>query len=131
MGTGARIAAIGLTGLALLAGLVACSNDVTMPSNYHDGRLAAPDQVHSTATAGAVTVTWQMSSRDNVTGFIVSFADTTGESVTRFVDDPGVSTYTDTDLGPTAGEVWIVRLWAVDALGFYGASSTPDTLRVP
>lgn len=131
MATRAPSARTGALACLLLAGLAACSNDVELPSNYHEGLLAAPEQVETTLADGSVTVTWQMASLRNVTGFVVSFTDTTGAEVTRLVDDPTAAAYTDSSLGPAAGARWIVRLWAVDASGFFGPRSAPDTLRVP
>ena len=116
-------------GAALL--VVACSNDVELPTNYHDGRLAAPEQVTSNLTDGTLTIEWQMPTLENVTGLVLSFTDTTGAETTRFVEDETNTSYVENTISLDSGATWVIRLWAVDDLGFFGPRSAADTLMVP
>ncbi len=124
-----RMAAV-FGGTVLLAA-AACSNDVELPSNYHEGRLATPEQVTSNLADGELTVEWQLSPLDNVTGLVVSFTDTTGAETTRFVDDKTTTSFVESSISLDSGATWVIRLWAVDDLGFFGPRSVADTLMVP
>ena len=93
-------------GAALLA--VACSND-----------------------EGTLTTSSQMPTLENVTGLVRSFTDTTGAETTRFVEDETNTSYVENTISLDSGATWVIRLWAVDDLGFFGPRSAADTLMVP
>lgn len=122
-----RLAACSLA-IGLLA---ACSNDAELPAKYHEDLLAQPTQVESSLDNGDFQVTWQMASTTNVDGYVVSLTDTSGAEDTRFVDDASATGYEESGLQLTSGSYYIIRLWAVDEVGFFGPTSAPDTLIVP
>jgi len=109
----------------------ACSNDTKLPANYHDDALGQPTDVESLLEGADFTVTWQMASTTNVDGYVVSLTDTSGAEDTRFVDDGAATTYEESGLQLSSGTFYIIRLWAVDDVGFFGPTSDPDTLVVP
>jgi hypothetical protein len=116
-------------GVVLL--VAACSNDVELPTNYHDSHLAQPGPVQSSLVDDTINVAWQMATLENVTGLVLSFTDTTGAETTRFVDDETTTSYTEDSLSLESGATWVIRMWAVDDLGFFGPRSVADTLMVP
>ncbi|MBT3344489.1 MAG: fibronectin type III domain-containing protein [Gemmatimonadetes bacterium] len=111
--------------------MAACSNDTDLPARYHEDLLAQPTDVESTLDSGDLTVTWQMSTTTNVDGFVVSLTDTSGAEETHFVGDASATVYEEASAQLTSGTFYIIRLWAVDDIGFFGPTSTPDTLVVP
>lgn len=114
--------------LAAIA-LVACSNDAELPTQYHQDLLAQPTAT-SVLDDDGIDVTWEMSSLANVDGYVVGFADTSGSERTRSVSDAAATSLRE-DLDLVSGTFWVVRVWAVDARGFFGPTSIPDTLTVP
>ena len=123
----AGLAAVLAAGLSLTA---ACSNDVDLPSNYHEDLLARPAMTTEVGD-GRIDVSWEMASLDNVDGYVVGFADSSGAETTRAIDDAQATSYTESDLSLTSGALWVVRVWAVDDRGFFGPTSEPDSLRIP
>jgi CO/xanthine dehydrogenase Mo-binding subunit len=115
--------------LMAAAWLAACSHDAELPVNYHDDLLAQPE---STAALGegTIEVSWEMASLDNVEGFVVGFIDTSGAETTRALPDPQATSLVEADVDLGSGSIWVVRVWAYDAVGFFGPTSMPDTLRV-
>ena len=71
-----------------------------------------------------------MASTANVEGYVVSLTDTSGAQDTRFVDDSTATSYDEAGLQLLSGTFYIIRLWAVDDVGFFGPTSEPDTLVV-
>ena len=111
--------------------LAACSNDTKLPAKFHEDLLAQPTDVASTLEAGDLTVTWQMATTTNVDGYVVSLTDTSGAEETHFVGDAATTVYEESNAQLTSGSFYVIRLWAVDDVGFFGPTSTPDTLVVP
>ena len=118
-----------ICGLLLLL-VVSCSNDVELPTAYHRDRLDRPEQVQSSVSDGVLTVTWCLDSTGNATGLVVSFTDSTARVQTRFVDDATATSHEEASLNLTAGSLYLIQVWAVDARGFYGPPSAVDTLIV-
>lgn len=116
--------------LLLLVVGVGCSNDVELPTAYHQDRLDQPDQVQSSVSDNVLTVTWRLGSTVNATGLVVSFTDSTARQQTRFVDDATATSHEESSLDLTAGTFYLIQVWAVDDRGFYGPSSAVDTLIV-
>jgi hypothetical protein len=102
--------------------VVACGNDVELPNAYHVGYLQQPGEITLSDEADGTRVSWQIASRDNVAGFVISFTDSTGSEDTRQIDDPQASSYLAVDVDIVAGTA--VQVWAVDASDFYGPRST-------
>jgi hypothetical protein len=117
------------TALALM--VFGCSNDTKLPAKYHDDVLDQPTAVEALLDGSDFSVTWQMTSTANVDGYVVSLTDTSGAQDTRFVDDSTATTYTEAGLQLQSATFYIIRLWAVDDVGFFGPTSEPDTLVVP
>ena len=120
-----------LLAAALTLMVFGCSNDTKLPAKYHDGVLDQPTDVTSLLEGSDFSVTWQMASTANVDGYVVSLTDTSGAQATRFVDDSTATTYNEAGLQLLSGTFYIIRLWAVDDVGFFGPTSEPDTLVVP
>ena len=106
-----------------------CSNEAEMPPKYHTGLLSRPTDLEARADSGGVVyVGWTVDSREDLKGFLVSFIDSVGAVIDRFVADPEAESLTDSTLGRG---VYIVRVRAVDREGFSGPPSEPDTVSVP
>ena len=118
-------------GLAAMLVTLGCSNDVEMPPKYHQDYLGAPTDVEAGVDGGAVLVTWQVASTENVAAFVVSFTDPTGSVETRSVDDPGARSLEETSLSVEAGSVLQVQVRAADEDGFLGPASTAVSLSIP
>jgi hypothetical protein len=114
----------------LLLGLWACSNDAELPAQYHVGLLAQPANVVTAVEDGAITVTWEMTSEVNVTGFVISFTDLSGVRETRSLEDATARMYEETGLDLSEGAVYLIEVWAVDENQFFGPHSTVDSLAV-
>ena len=123
-----------LIGLALTAmAWAACSNDVEFPSSYHEGRLGRPTNVEAVVDAGVVHVTWQLASSQNAAGFVVRFTDASGAASTRPVADGSARMLDVDDLSLSSGDLYLVEVWAVDALdttAFSGPVSQADSLLI-
>lgn len=126
--TGKLLGSVLILVLMVVAG---CSNDTDLPAKYHDDLLAQPTDVSSSFDGGDLSVTWLMASTDNVDGYVVSLTDTSGAEDTRFTDDATATAYEESGLQLASGTYYIIRLWAVDEVGFFGPTSAPDTLLVP
>ncbi|MEE2657863.1 MAG: hypothetical protein VX733_05110 [Candidatus Latescibacterota bacterium] len=116
--------------VALLAGIWSCSNDVGLPSAYHEGHLPQPADVTSAVDAGAITVTWSVSSETNVSGFVVGFTDSSGTETTRSIEDATAREYAEQELDTTSGTIYLIQVWSFDAVQFFGQRSEVDTLVV-
>ena len=118
---------LGLAGMLVALG---CSNDVELPPKYHQDYLAAPTDVEASVDGGAILVSWQMASTENVAAFVVSFTDETGSVETRSVDEPGARSLEETSLSVEAGSVLQVQVRAADENGFLGPASAAVSLSV-
>jgi hypothetical protein len=107
-----------------------CSNDVEMPTAYHQGYLAMPTDVEVTLNGSRVVVEWQMESEENVVAFVVTFTDATGSVETRTVQDSTVRSLSDTGLNTDSGSVLQVRVRAADENDFFGPLSAVVVLTV-
>ncbi len=114
----------------LLLGLWACSNDAELPSQFHRGHLAQPTNVTTAVEDGTVTITWEMASEANVTGFVISFTNATGEAETRSLENAAARTYEETSLDLSEGAVYLIEVWTVDENQFFGPRSAVDSLVV-
>ena len=114
-----------MLGLAL-----GCSNDVELPTAYHQGYLAMPTDVEVSLSGGSVQVTWQIESIENVAAFVVSFTDATGSVETRSVEDPEARSLEDDNLNPESGSVIQVQVRAADEDDFLGPLSAVVTLTI-
>lgn len=114
----------------LLLSLWACSNDAELPAQYHVGHLAQPANVVTAVEDGAITVTWEMASEANVTGFVISFTDLSGAAQTRSLEDATARMYEETGLDLSEGAVYLIEVWAVDENQFFGPHSAVDSLAV-
>ena len=121
-------AAVSLCFMSL--GLAACSNDVDLPSSFHQDRLDQPTGVVAVVDDGAVTVTWELASAANAVGFVVRFTDADGVEETRFAKGGATRTLADDTLALAAGTLYLVDVWAVDDADFFGPASAADTLVV-
>jgi len=119
-----------LCALLLLALGVSCSNDVELPTAYHQDRLDQPDQVETSVSGDVLTVTWRLESTTNATGLVVSFTDSTARVQTRYVNDATATSHEESLLDLPSGALYLIQVWAVDDRGFYGPPSAVDTLIV-
>jgi hypothetical protein len=115
----------------LLVSALSCSNDAEMPNTYHLNYLAQPTDVEASADGGVVRVSWQIASAEHVAGFVVSFTDPIGKEETRPVADPAARSYENASLNIESGSVYLVQVWTVDQLDFFGPRSVADSLFVP
>jgi len=125
------IAAIACASAALA--WTACSNDVELPSSYHESHLERPAGVEAVVDDGVVRVTWQLTSAENAAGFVVRFTDASGAAQTRPVSDATARSLDVEDLSLNSGDLYLVDVWAVDALddtAFSGPPSVADSLLV-
>ena len=79
---------------------------------------------------GTVTITWEMASEANVTGFVISFTNATGEAETRSLENAAARTYEETSLDLSEGAVYLIEVWTVDENQFFGPRSAVDSLVV-
>ena len=89
-----------------LAGVVlawACSDDIELPTPYHEGYLSRPSDVSSAVEDGAINVSWSMASEANVQGFVVGFTDSSGAEHTRSIEDPRGAASLGTGAGCRSG----------------------------
>ena len=118
---------IALAGVVLAWG---CSDDIELPTAYHQGLLPRPSEVSSAVEGDAINVSWSIASEANVQGFVVGFTDSSGAEQTRSVEDPAARLYTEQELDVSPGLTYLVQVWAFDAQGFFGPRSEADTLVV-
>ena len=116
-----------------LAGVVlawACSDDIELPTPYHEGYLSRPSDVSSAVEDGAINVSWSIASEANIQGFVVGFTDSSGAEHTRSIEDPAARLHSEQELDVSPGTVYLIHVWAFDAGGFFGPRSAADTLVV-
>lgn len=118
---------IALAGVILAWG---CSDDIELPTAYHEGLLPRPSDVAASVEDGAIHVSWAIASEANVQGFVVGFTDSSGAEHTRSVEDPAARAHSEQELDVSPGLSYLVRVWAFDAQGFFGPRSVADTLVV-
>jgi len=125
---------IAVVGCALTAmAWAACSNDVELPSSYHESHLGRPTNVEAVANDGVVHVTWQLASSQNAAGFVVRFTDASGVTSTRPAPDGSTRMLDVDDLSLSSGDLYLVEVWVVDALdstAFAGPVSQADSLLI-
>ncbi len=117
----------------VLAGVVlvwSCSDDIELPTAYHEGYLSQPSEVTSAVEDGAINVSWSMASEADVEGFVVGFTDSSGAEHTRSIEDPAARLHSEQELGVGPGTVYLIQVWAFDAKGYFGPRSEVDTLAV-
>lgn len=106
-----------------------CSNDLELPTAYHQSYLAMPTEVEVSLSGGSVQVTWQIESIENVTAFVVSFTDATGSVESRSVKDPSARSLEHT-LNIESGSIIQVQVRAADGKDFLGPLSAVVSLSV-
>ena len=119
--------------IAALAAVVlawACSDDIELPTPYHEGYLSRPSDVSSAVEGDAINVSWSIASEANVQGFVVGFTDSSGAEQTRSIEDPAARLHSEQGLDVTPGTVYLIQVWAFDGVGFFGPRSAADTLVV-
>ena len=119
--------------IAALAGVFlawSCSDDIELPTPYHEGYLSRPSDVSGAVEDGAVNVSWSMASEANVQGFVVGFTDSSGAEQTSSIEDPAARLHSEQGLDVSPGTVYVIQVWAFDAAGFFGPRSAADTLVV-
>ena len=119
--------------IAALAGVVlawACSDDIELPTPYHEGYLSRPSDVSSAVEGDTINVSWSMGSDANVQGFVVGFTDSSGAEHTRSFEDPAARVHSEQELDVSPGTAYVIQVWAFDAGGFFGPRSEADTLVV-
>ena len=117
--------------IAALAGVAlawSCSDDIELPTPYHEGYLSRPSDVSGTVEGDAIDVSWTMASEANVQGFVVGFTDSSGAEQTRSIEDPAARLHSEQELDVSPGAVYVIQVWAFDASGFFGPRSRADTL---
>lgn len=107
---------------------LACSNDVDLPTAFHQDRLGRPESVEASVEGSTATVTWQLASLQNAVGFVVRFTNAEGAQETRVVLDASARRLEDDTLSLTPGALYLVDVWAIDELDFYGPASPADSL---
>ena len=116
---------------ALAAALAwACSDDIELPTPYHEGYLSRPSDVSSAVEGDAINVSWSIASEANVQGFVVGFTDSSGAEHTSSVEDPAARLHSEQELDVSPGTVYLIQVWAFDGVGFFGPRSAADTLVV-
>ena len=113
---------------ALILSLAACSNDVDLPTAFHEDRLGRPESVEASVEGSTATVTWQLASLENAVGFVVRFTNAEGAEETRVVPDASARSLEDDTLSLTPGSLYLVDVWAIDEFDFYGPASIADSL---
>ena len=109
-----------------------CSNDTSMPAEYHVSALPQPNDVQVTINDGVTAVSWQIGASEKVTGFVVTFTDAFGIDLDRSVLDPTARSFEDDgSLLLQSGAGYVIRVRAVDSQDFWGRPSEPFTLTVP
>jgi hypothetical protein len=117
----------------VLAGVVlvwSCSDDIELPTAYHEAYLSRPSDVAAAVEDGAINVSWSMASEADVEGFVVGFTDSSGAEHTRSIEDPAARLHSEQELDVSPGTVYLIQVWAFDAGGFFGPRSAADTLVV-
>ena len=124
---GYRLLLMAATGCcALILSLAACSNDVNLPTAFHEDRLGRPESVEASVEGSTVTVIWELASPQNAVGFVVRFTNAAGEQTKPA---PGDSTRSWTDqLSLTPGTLYLVDVYAIDEHDFKGPASPADSL---
>lgn len=116
---------------ALAVALVwACSDDIELPTPYHEGYLSRPSDVSGAVEGDAINVSWSLASDANVQGFVVGFTDSSGAEHTSSIDDPEARLHSEQGLDVSPGTVYLIQVWAFDGGGFFGPRSAADTLVV-
>ncbi len=113
------------------AAFAGCSNDVELPSAYHQGYLPAPTNVGAVFEDAAARITWQPNAGAAAVGHVIGFTDSSGAETTRLVAGATTASHVETALDLSPGRVYLVAVWAVDAADFFGPRSAPDSLIVP
>jgi hypothetical protein len=117
----------------VLAGVVlvwSCSDDIELPTAYHEAYLSRPSDVAAAVEDGAINVSWSMASEADVEGFVVGFTDSSGAEHTRSIEDPAARLHSEQELDVSPGTVYLIQVWAFDAKGYFGPRSEVDTLAV-
>ncbi len=107
-----------------------CSNDLEMPTAYHQSHLAMPTEVEVSLSGGSVQVTWQIETIENVTAFVVSFTDATGSVKSQSVKDPSARSLEVDTLNIESGSIIQVQVRAADGNDFLGPLSAVVSLSV-
>ena len=92
--------------IAALAGVFlawACSDDIELPTPYHEGYLSRPSDVSSAVEGDAINVSWSIASEANVQGFVVGFTDSSGAEYTSSVEDPAARLHSEQEPGRQPG----------------------------
>ena len=116
---------------ALLVWAGGCSNDVKLPTAYHQDYLAQPTGVAVEADGAELVVNWQVDSPANIVGFVIRFIDLNGNVLTRFVEGAAVTSHREGGVDLSPGASIEIQLWAVDGLDFYGPRSAVSQLVIP
>ena len=113
---------------ALILSLAACSNDVDLPTAFHEDRLGRPESVEASVEGSTVTVIWELASQQNAVGFVVRFTNAAGVEQKSAAPGGSARRLEDDTLSLTPGTLYLVDVWAIDELDFYGPASPADSL---
>ncbi len=113
---------------ALILSLAACSNDVDLPTAFHEDRLGRPETVEASVEGSTVTVIWELASQQNAVGFVVRFTNAAGVEQKSAAPGGSARRLEDDTLSLTPGTLYLVDVWAIDELDFYGPASPADSL---
>jgi hypothetical protein len=116
--------------VAILVAVSGCSNDVELPSAYHQDILAQPQIVAVDVEGEILRVTWETTATANTIGFVVSFTDAEGREETRFIEDPQARSHSEESLDLSVGALYGIVVWAVGPEAFFGPRSNVHDLLV-
>lgn len=113
---------------ALILSLAACSNDVDLPTAFHEDRLGRPESVEASVEGSTVTVIWELASQQNAVGFVVRFTNAAGVEQKSAAPGGSARRLENDTLSLTPGTLYLVDVWAIDEHDFYGPASPADSL---
>lgn len=113
----------------LIFGVLYCSEDHKLPAKFHDGRIAAPENLEARFEEGDVILEWNADALAEVFYYIVTVSEGTTGAEWQYTAPGDQAMYTVEFTWTDSLYTFHVR--AVDATNFVGAQSNVDTVFIP